>query len=244
MSTCCTPPPSLKLLHEQGPKVHARAKGVYLWDNQGNQYLEGLAGLWCTALGYGEEELAKVAEAQLRTLSYSQLFAGKTHEPSIELAEKPQRHDALRRGPRVLWPVRQRRQRHPDQADVVLPQRHRQAGKEKDHLPHRRLPRRHHRLRVAHRPAALPQALRPAHQGGAAHRPAPLLPGRPGGGDGGAVLRPHRRQPRGPDPPRRAGDHRRLYRRAHPGRRRGHGAAGRLLREGAGSARPARHLLH
>ena len=82
------PTTNLKLLHEQGPKVHARAEGVYLWDNQGKQYLEGLAGLWCTALGYGEKELAKTAEAQLRTLSYSQLFGGKTHEPSILLAEK------------------------------------------------------------------------------------------------------------------------------------------------------------
>ena len=47
-----------------------------------------MAGLWCTALGYGEEELAKVAAEQLRRLSYSQLFAGKTHEPSVLLAEK------------------------------------------------------------------------------------------------------------------------------------------------------------
>ena len=75
--------------HQQhGPAVHARAKGVYLWDNQGRQYLEGMAGLWCTALGYGEEELARVAQEQIRKLAYSQLFAGKTNEPSILLAEK------------------------------------------------------------------------------------------------------------------------------------------------------------
>jgi 4-aminobutyrate--pyruvate transaminase len=58
----------------RGPAVHARAKGVYLWDNHGNQYLEGMAGLWCTALGYGEEELVRVAEEQMRTLAYSQPF--------------------------------------------------------------------------------------------------------------------------------------------------------------------------
>ena len=82
------PTTNLKLHREQGPAVHARAKGVYLWDNHGKQYLEGLAGLWCTALGYGEEELARVAMEQMKSLSYSQLFAGKTHEPSILLAEK------------------------------------------------------------------------------------------------------------------------------------------------------------
>ena len=74
--------------HRQGPAVHARAEGVYLWDNRGKQYLEGMAGLWCTALGYGEEELVRAAEQQLRKLSYSQLFAGKTNEPSVLLAEK------------------------------------------------------------------------------------------------------------------------------------------------------------
>ena len=59
-----------------------------MWDSQGKQYLEGMAGLWCTALGYGVEELAKTAEAQLKKLSFSQLFAGFTNEPSVLLAEK------------------------------------------------------------------------------------------------------------------------------------------------------------
>lgn len=71
-----------------GPAVHASAKGVYLWDNHGKQYLEGMAGLWCTALGYGEEELVRVAEEQMRQLCYSQLFASKTHEPAVLLAER------------------------------------------------------------------------------------------------------------------------------------------------------------
>ncbi len=82
------PTTNLKQHHETGPRVHARAKGVYLWDSQGKQYLEGMAGLWCTALGYGEEELARVAMEQMRELCYSQLFSGKTNEPSILLAEK------------------------------------------------------------------------------------------------------------------------------------------------------------
>lgn len=82
------PTTNLKQLQNTGPKVHARAKGVYLWDNQGKQYLEGMAGLWCTALGYGEEELVDAAANQMRTLSYSQLFGGKTNEPSVLLAEK------------------------------------------------------------------------------------------------------------------------------------------------------------
>lgn len=75
-------------LKRTGPLVHSRAKGVYLWDNRGNQYLEGMAGLWCTALGYGVEELVEAARKQMSTLSYSQLFGGKANEPSVLLAEK------------------------------------------------------------------------------------------------------------------------------------------------------------
>ena len=71
-----------------GPDIHVRGKGVYLWDADGKQYLEGMAGLWCTALGYGDEELAQAAAEQLRKLCYSQLFTSKTHEPGVLLAEK------------------------------------------------------------------------------------------------------------------------------------------------------------
>jgi 4-aminobutyrate---pyruvate transaminase len=79
---------NLKLHHQTGPKIHDHAQGVYLWDNHGKQYIEGMAGLWCTALGYGEEELVRVASEQMRKLSYSQLFGSKSNEPSILLAEK------------------------------------------------------------------------------------------------------------------------------------------------------------
>ena len=74
--------------HEKGPNLRMRGEGVYVYDEHGKQYLEGLAGLWCTALGYGEEELARVASETMRNLSYAQLFGGVSHEPAILLAEK------------------------------------------------------------------------------------------------------------------------------------------------------------
>lgn len=82
------PTTNLAQHHAVGPKVLTRAEGAYIWDNQGKQYLEAMAGLWCTALGYGEEELARVAYEQMKALSYNQLFAGKTNEASVLLAEK------------------------------------------------------------------------------------------------------------------------------------------------------------
>ena len=66
----------------------SRGEGVYVYDNQGKQYLEGLAGLWCTSLGYGNKELIAAATEQMSTLSYSHLFGGKTHQVGIDLAEK------------------------------------------------------------------------------------------------------------------------------------------------------------
>ena len=75
--------------HESnGPMVLERAEGVYMYDNHGKQYLEGLGGLWCTSLGYGNEELAQAAYDQIKQLSYAQLFASKSYEIGIELAEK------------------------------------------------------------------------------------------------------------------------------------------------------------
>ena len=63
-------------------------KGVYVHDDAGNQYLEGLSGLWCSALGYGNEELIAAINSQLKTLSYSHLFGGRTHPVVMELADK------------------------------------------------------------------------------------------------------------------------------------------------------------
>lgn len=82
------PTTNLAELHETGPQIRQRAEGVYIWDATGKQYLEAMAGLWCSALGYGVEELVAVAEKQMRALSYAQLFAGVTNEPSVLLAEK------------------------------------------------------------------------------------------------------------------------------------------------------------
>lgn len=74
--------------HEKGPLLRMRGQGVYVYDEHGTQYLEGLAGLWCTALGYGEEELIRVASDTMRNLSYAQLFGSVSHESAIRLAEK------------------------------------------------------------------------------------------------------------------------------------------------------------
>ena len=74
--------------HEaRGPFVITRGEGVYVFDQDGKQYLEGMAGLWCTALGFSEPRLAAAAEAQMRRLPFYHLFTHKSHDRAIELAE-------------------------------------------------------------------------------------------------------------------------------------------------------------
>ena len=71
-----------------GPFVIARGEGVWLEDEGGSRFLDAMAGLWCTGLGYSEPRLVEAARRQLETLPYCQSFAGRAHEPGIRLAEE------------------------------------------------------------------------------------------------------------------------------------------------------------
>ena len=88
IETLVHPYTNLATLRETGPLVIERGQGIYLYDKSGKSYIEGMAGLWCTALGYGNEELVEAAAQQMRNLSFSHLFGGRSHEPAIELADK------------------------------------------------------------------------------------------------------------------------------------------------------------
>ena len=65
-----------------------RGDGAYVYDNQGKQYLEALAGLWCTSLGYNNRELIETVNEQMGKLSFSHMFGGKTHQVGMDLADK------------------------------------------------------------------------------------------------------------------------------------------------------------
>ncbi|WP_459207436.1 aspartate aminotransferase family protein [Pseudomonas sp. MLB6B] len=76
-----------KQLKAKGPRIITKAKGVHLWDSEGQQILDGMAGLWCVAVGYGREELVQAAEKQMRELPYYNLFFQTAHPPALELAK-------------------------------------------------------------------------------------------------------------------------------------------------------------
>jgi len=77
----------VKQLAEKGPRIITQAKGVYLWDSEGNKILDAMAGLWCVAVGYGRDELAEVASRQMKQLPYYNLFFQTAHPPALELAK-------------------------------------------------------------------------------------------------------------------------------------------------------------
>lgn len=51
---------------EVGPRIMARGEGIYVYDDKGNRYLEGMAGLWSVAVGFGEPRLVDAATRQLQ----------------------------------------------------------------------------------------------------------------------------------------------------------------------------------
>jgi 4-aminobutyrate--pyruvate transaminase len=73
---------------ETGPMILERGQGCRVFDDHGRDYIEAMAGLWCTALGWGENALADVAAEQMRKMAFGHIFGGRSHEPGIALAEK------------------------------------------------------------------------------------------------------------------------------------------------------------
>ena len=72
---------------EIGPMVISRGKGVRVFDENGRDYIESVAGLWCASLGFDNERLVRAATDQMRKLPFYHGFTAKSHEPMIDLAE-------------------------------------------------------------------------------------------------------------------------------------------------------------
>ncbi|AWY99911.1 putative aminotransferase [Rhodobiaceae bacterium] len=88
IETVIHPYTNLDAFRKTGPLILDRGEGIRVWDTDGNEYIEGMAGLWCTALGYSEQELIDAATEQMGQLPFTHVFSGKTHEKAAELAER------------------------------------------------------------------------------------------------------------------------------------------------------------
>ena len=75
--------------HERkGPLIIEKGSGIYVEDTEGKRYIEGLAGLWCTSLGFANERLVEAAARQMRKLPFYHAFFHRSSMPSIDLAER------------------------------------------------------------------------------------------------------------------------------------------------------------
>ncbi|HZD80601.1 MAG TPA: aminotransferase class III-fold pyridoxal phosphate-dependent enzyme [Actinomycetota bacterium] len=72
----------------EGELVIERGEGVHVWDEGGRRYLDATAALWYCNVGYGREEIAAAAGAQLRKLPAYSAFGDLATRPAIELAER------------------------------------------------------------------------------------------------------------------------------------------------------------
>jgi len=82
------PQSNLRQHLEQGPTIITRGKGIFVYDDDGREYLEAAAGLWCASLGFGVERLAKVAYDEMCKVGYYHIYRSSSNENAIKLAAK------------------------------------------------------------------------------------------------------------------------------------------------------------
>ena len=77
-----------KDLRAAGSRIISRADGPFVYDMDGNEILDGMAGLWCVNVGYGRDELAEVAYEQMKELPYYNAFFRCSTPTPVLLAKK------------------------------------------------------------------------------------------------------------------------------------------------------------
>jgi len=77
----------MKDYEELPPIVVDHAKGVYLYDTDGNRYIDVISSWWCNLLGHCNERINNAVKAQLDKLEHV-IFANFSHSPAIDLCEK------------------------------------------------------------------------------------------------------------------------------------------------------------
>ena len=77
-----------QILKESGPHVICKGEGIYVYDNTGTKFIEGMSGLWCASLGFDNKELIEAAIKQMEKLPFYHSFAGKVPEVAANLSEK------------------------------------------------------------------------------------------------------------------------------------------------------------
>jgi adenosylmethionine-8-amino-7-oxononanoate aminotransferase len=78
---------NLKTIGQNKRSVLTRADGIYVYDSDGNRYIDGPAGMWCVNVGYGRKEIADAVAKQLVEMPYDSPWSF-TNVPAAQLAER------------------------------------------------------------------------------------------------------------------------------------------------------------
>lgn len=81
------PDTQMKDLEKHPPIIIKKGKGIYVWDIKGKKYIDGISSWWVNTLGHSNAKLNRALFEQAKKLEHV-LFAGYSHEPAIELAER------------------------------------------------------------------------------------------------------------------------------------------------------------
>jgi len=76
-----------RAVHENA-HVWVKGEGAVLTDANGDEYIDGLAGLWNVVAGHGRTELAEASAAQMTSLAYCSGYAGSSNPAAIALADR------------------------------------------------------------------------------------------------------------------------------------------------------------
>lgn len=82
------PQSNLRQHAEQGPTMITHGTGVYIYDSNGREIIDGFSGLGCVSLGYHNERLASAALRQMNTLPFAPTFYNRSHPRIAELGER------------------------------------------------------------------------------------------------------------------------------------------------------------
>lgn len=116
-----------------GTTVLVKGKGIYVWDDRGNKYIDGLSSLWNVHVGHGRPSIAKAVAAQMNKISYAPTLLGFSSKVAEKLATRISRmapkglnrvvftgggseaNESVIRLVRLYWRLRQR----PDKIKIV-----------------------------------------------------------------------------------------------------------------------------
>lgn len=82
------PASSISDVHNNGTTIFTGGQGAHIDTHNDGTFLDGMAGLWCTNIGYGRKEIGQTMLEAAETIGYSQTFVSTSNTPQIKLAEK------------------------------------------------------------------------------------------------------------------------------------------------------------